>query len=63
MNDTNFLLSLLSIALAIIGYFLKKILDTTENLSNKLDELWKDLHDMKPRLNFLWENRKRENSC
>lgn len=58
MNDTSFLLSLLSIALAIIGYFLKKILDTVENLSNKLDELWKDLHNIKPRLDVLWENRR-----
>jgi regulator of replication initiation timing len=48
----------LGVAFAIIGYFLKKILDNVEGLSDKLDELWKDLHDMKPRLDFLWENRK-----
>ena len=58
MNNPNFLVSLLSIALAIIGYLLKKILDKVENLSEKFDDLWKDLHDMKPRVDVLWENRR-----
>lgn len=58
MNNTSILISLLSIALAIIGYFLRKILEKVEKLSEKFDDLWRDLHDMKPRVDVLWENRR-----
>jgi len=59
MNILGFLISLLSIAFAVIGYFLKKTFDKIEELSKKFDDLWGDLHDMKPRVDVLWENRRR----
>ena len=57
MNSPDVLCTLLGIALVIVGFFLKRILDKLEDVSEKLDTLWEDLHDTRPKVDVLWENR------
>lgn len=57
MSNGDFLLSIVGILLAVIGYFLKQILTKVEKLSDTLDALWDNLHDMRPKVDLLWEGR------
>jgi hypothetical protein len=47
---SNILISVISILLAVIGFFLKRIMDTTDRIAA-------DVADMKPRVKILWEEK------
>ena len=49
METQNILLSIITILIGIVGYFVKKTLDKVEDIS-------KDVSEMKPKVDILWLN-------
>jgi hypothetical protein len=50
------LISVISVLLTAIGYFLKRLLDKVDRMSDNLTELKIDMADVKPKVNLLWEH-------
>ena len=49
------LLSIIGVLLAALGYFVKRILDKVDHMSDDLTDLKIYLSDIKPKVDLLWK--------
>lgn len=57
MESQELLLSIIAVLLGGISYFIKRILDRTDTITEDIDGLRKDIANMKPKIETLWDLR------
>ncbi|HEY9583248.1 MAG TPA: hypothetical protein VJK09_03015 [Candidatus Paceibacterota bacterium] len=55
-SSTNFLLALITVLIGALGYLLKRMFDSVEKLIDRVDLIYRDVSDIRPKVELMWRN-------
>ncbi len=56
MAETVFL-PIITLLVGIVGYFVKKTYDRVDTMGNRVDDISRDLFDVKSKVDILWQTK------